>query len=72
MYRPEGWENPYQYEASGVSGRVKGVLNLQHLAVEAGADAMLVALREEMKDFGTHHTIGIFIEEVMGEELAWR
>ena len=44
-YRPDGWDNPYV--ADGNFGR-KSLLSDPYDAFEAGADALLKAIRDEL------------------------
>lgn len=52
MWRPKGWENPYQIQldaissGTGIDGRQGNILKGASDTFEVGADAMLKAIRE--------------------------
>jgi hypothetical protein len=74
MWRPENWSNPYHQEPQG--NFVADEANPKYCIYEAGADAMLEALRKqglkiprEMMSSGEPHTL-VFIPDEKGVKDA--
>lgn len=68
MYRPDGWKNPHNPEASVFPDEVGWTcVRREHDAYEAGADTMLEAMIEYMdKHFGYDYS-GVRTRELRGK-----